>query len=269
LDKSNVFGREKLSPPACEAFFEQEQLKISLADMFSKLKSFSRMAVGLKSDTEYFSQAGEDAIAWKIARYVLNLQRGFYVDVGAYHPYKHSNTYLLYKAGWRGINIDPRPGMKALFERYRAEDINIEAGIAEQEGEMTYYIIDDDSTMNTFSRENLVRLNLLDQVRQKVPTPVHRLDEVLDRHSGAKEVDYLNIDAEGFESEILNSLDVGNHRPKMISIEQNDVLTLKDVINSDTSKLLESHSYSGVAKNILLADVATVFYLRNDCLPKS
>src|SRR5690242_21075132 len=58
----------------------------------------------------------------------------------------------LYKAGWRGINIDPRPGMTELFGKYRSEDTNIEAGVAERPGEMTYYVVEEGSTMRSEER---------------------------------------------------------------------------------------------------------------------
>jgi hypothetical protein len=86
-----------------------------------KIKNLVRRLIGLNNETDYYSQAGEDAILSNIFNYVLPTDRGFYVDVGAYHPFKHSNTYLLYRAGWRGINIDPRPGSKALFDKHRPE----------------------------------------------------------------------------------------------------------------------------------------------------
>jgi FkbM family methyltransferase len=230
--------------------------------MTNSLKSIFRKILGLKNDTEFFAQAGEDAIVWKIATYVFEIEKGFFVDVGAFHPFQHSNTYLLYKAGWRGINIDPRPGSKALFDRHRPEDINIEAGIAEASGRMTYYFIGENSTMNTFSLENLERLGLTHEVKQRIEVPVCRLDEVMGEHGAGRRIDYLNVDAEGFETQILNSIDLERFGVKIISIEQNGVLNFQDVLTSDTFRYLSGHGYAPVAKNVILKDVSTVFYVR-------
>lgn len=233
--------------------------------MIKGIKRNLRLLLGIKSETDYYSQGGEDAIVSKTFSYLLPTERGFYVDIGAYHPFKHSNTYILYKAGWRGINIDPRPGFKALFDRYRNKDINIEAGIAAENGKMTYYILDEDSTMNSFSKENLVKLGVFEQVKRSIDVPVFTLSTLLAQYSDIKVVNYLNIDAEGFEMEILAGLDLGAMMPKVISIEQNDVLTFADVLNSSVCKFLSDKGFSPFAKNVLLRDISTVFYIFNDC----
>lgn len=223
--------------------------------------------IGLKNDTDYYSQAGEDAILSKTFSYLLPVKNGFYVDIGSYHPFRHSNTYLLHKAGWKGVNIDPRPGSKALFDRHRPNDINIEAGIGGANGSMTYYMLADSSTMNTFSKDNLVRLGIFDQVKQTVEIPVFTFASLLEQYPAIKCIDYLNIDAEGFEMEILNGLNGDTVMPKLITIEQNDVLTFQDVLQSPVAKFLENLGYTAYAKNLLLGNVSTIFYIRNEFLP--
>lgn len=76
-----------------------------------------------------FSQEGEDLI---LQRLLADRPPGFFVDVGAYHPIRFSNTYVLYRQGWRGINIDATPGAMRLFSEVRSEDINLEAFVAEE-----------------------------------------------------------------------------------------------------------------------------------------
>ena len=70
-----------------------------------------------------YSQNGEDLI---LNRFLENKKNGFYIDIGAHHPIRFSNTYLFYKKGWRGINIDAMPGSMDLFNKIRSRDINIE-----------------------------------------------------------------------------------------------------------------------------------------------
>ncbi len=70
-----------------------------------------------------YSQEGEDMI---LARLFENQQNGFYIDVGAHHPQRFSNTYFFYKKGWRGINVDAMLGSMKLFNKIRSRDINIE-----------------------------------------------------------------------------------------------------------------------------------------------
>ncbi len=229
--------------------------------MIKALKAAARAALGIRSETLFYSQAGEDAIVWKVASEVLKIESGIYVDVGAFHPYKHSNTYLLYKAGWHGLNIDPRPGTKKLFEKYRPKDTSLEVGVGGRNSEMDYHILSSNSTMNSFSIDNLKRLGVEGQITKTVRVPVYRLDHILSLHPEYSAIDYLNIDAEGLELEILTSLDYERNRPKIISIEQNQVFTLADIMVSDVCGFLRSVDFTPVAKNILLKDVSTVFYV--------
>jgi hypothetical protein len=77
-------------------------------------------------------------------------KKGFYVDVGAHHPLRFSNTYLFYKKGWRGINIDATPGSMKLFNKIRPEDTNIESPVSNTHRKMSYYIFDEPA-LNSFS----------------------------------------------------------------------------------------------------------------------
>ena len=85
----------------------------------------------------YYSQSGEDII---IGNFFQNKNKGFFVDVGAYHPKHYSNTYLLYKNGWRGINIEPNPASIKLFNKYRKNDINLQTGVLNENKEAYYHI---------------------------------------------------------------------------------------------------------------------------------
>lgn len=234
--------------------------------MKRKIKRLVRSFIGLKNDTDYYSQGGEDAIVSKIFNFMIPVKQGFYFDIGAYHPYKHSNTYLLHKAGWKGINVDPRPGSKALFNSIRKNDINIEAGIGSAEGKLTYYIMKEHPTMNTFSRENLERMNMLGEVKETIDVPVFTISSILREYPEVKSIDYMNIDAEGFEMEILEGLDFNTISPGVISIEQNNVCSFQDVLNSPVNKFLSVKGFTPIAKNVILKDVATVFYARNELI---
>jgi FkbM family methyltransferase len=232
--------------------------------MLRKIKMKLRLLLGIRNDTDFYSQGGEDAIASLIFINVLPVKNGFYIDIGSYHPFKHSNSHLLFKAGWRGMNIDPRPGSKELFDRHRKGDINIEAGIGEANGKMSYYMIGENSTMNSFSKENLKQLGLLDNVKRTLDVPVYTLNTILEQHPSVKTIDYLNIDAEGYEMEVLSGIDFAKIPPSVISIEQNNVFSLMDVIESPVAQFLSGKGYIPLAKNVILSQVSTVFYIRKD-----
>ncbi|BDH60815.1 hypothetical protein MTP04_09450 [Lysinibacillus sp. PLM2] len=70
-----------------------------------------------------YSQFGEDILIGSILHKLKFKGKGFFIDVGAYHPYKFSNTYKFYLDGWSGINIDPTPYKTTLFDFFRSRDI--------------------------------------------------------------------------------------------------------------------------------------------------
>lgn len=73
-----------------------------------------------------YSQNGEDRVLW---RYFERQRNGFYVDIGAHHPFRFSNTALFYEANWRGINVDAMPNSMKAFNKYRKRDVNLESAV--------------------------------------------------------------------------------------------------------------------------------------------
>lgn len=236
---------------------------MSLADKLKKI--LRKTLLGVDISNYYFSQGGEDAILQNIFRKQLDSKtKGFFVDIGAFHPYKDSNTYLFYRNGWNGINIDATPGSMAAFRKVRPRDINIECGVGEIEQVMNYYVIAYDSTMNSFSKENLVANGMFSEVTKTIPVKVLPLKKILQQHEKLfSEIDLLTIDVEGFDFEVLSSNDWIKYKPKVIAIELN-VISIDDLSDHRSVKFLKNLGYTVVAKNVILNNVATVFFLRND-----
>jgi len=91
-------------------------------------------------------RGGEDII---LRRFLPDKYRGFYVDIGAHHPRRFSNLYLLYQNNRRGVNVDDMPGSMIEFRRWLPRDINLEIGVSDHEGTMTYHIFKEPA-LNTF-----------------------------------------------------------------------------------------------------------------------
>ncbi|MGI8584330.1 MAG: FkbM family methyltransferase [Chitinophagaceae bacterium] len=167
----------------------------------------------------YYSQEGEDII---LERIFSEKENGFYIDIGAHHPTRFSNTYKLYLRGWRGINIDATPGSMIPFEDIRPEDINLEMGISATEKEIEYYIMDEPA-LNTFFRERVDHLiadtpyNLINSVVVKTKTLGNVLKQFL---PAGKHIDFLTIDVEGLDFEILESNDWTKYRPYIVLTEE-------------------------------------------------
>ncbi|SCX92116.1 Methyltransferase FkbM domain-containing protein [Nonlabens sp. Hel1_33_55] len=178
-----------------------------------------------------YAQEGEDLI---LCRYLDEKSDGFYVDIGAYHPKRFSNTYLFYLRGWTGINIDARPGFKDLFLKERPNDINIECGVSEMENEMTYYMFEEPA-LNTFSKmeadlkSRVNNFNIIDkQIVQTKPLKII-FDKYLPK---GQMIDFITIDVEGLDLQVVLSNDWAKYRSKFILIE--------DLKRSDIAELIET-----------------------------
>jgi FkbM family methyltransferase len=166
-----------------------------------------------------WSQEGEDLI---LNRIFEQQKFGFYVDVGAHHPKRFSNTYLFYRRGWRGINVDAMPGSMKAFRKVRPRDINIELGIGEQEGKLDYFVFNE-SALNGFSKDLSQERKLADtayQVKKVIKVNVSPLHEVLDRYLQiGQKIDFMSIDVEGLDLQVLKSNDWKKYRPTYVLAE--------------------------------------------------
>ena len=207
-----------------------------------------------------YSQCGEDLILKSLFINERKNGPGLYIDIGAYHPFKGSNTWLFYMDGWRGINIDPTPGSSVIFNKKRPEDINLEIGIAETSGSAKFYFISSDSTMNSFSKETLEKNGVLNKVTKIIDVEIMALRDIQQRYVKDSLIDFVNMDIEGLELQALKGLDFSLHRPSFFAIEQNDVSSLQDVLNSTVYEFMAERDYDVVAKNVITNTVSTIFY---------
>jgi hypothetical protein len=120
----------------------------------AKRRAEQQAAAEAETPEPSYSQEGEDRI---LLAWLSEIEAGFYVDVGAHHPKRFSNTALLYDRGWHGLNVDPMPGTKVLFNRARPRDITVEVAVGGGAGQTEYYLFDDPA-LNSSSRVGADRL---------------------------------------------------------------------------------------------------------------
>ncbi len=198
-----------------------------------------------------YSQEGEDIL---LERLFFGEDNGFYVDVGSHHPFRYSNTYLLYKKGWRGINIDAMPGSKRLFDRFRPRDINIEVGISNFIGSVEYYMFES-SALNTFSK-SLAEEYVRDGFRLVGTRIVNvmPLSLVLDKYMPEGEkISVMSIDVEGEDMKVLQSNDWNKYRPKVILIEILGVGSIEHLMQTEEFRFLQEKGYGLFAKTVSTA----------------
>lgn len=191
-----------------------------------------------------YAQEGEDII---LNRLFKEKRDGFFVDVGAYHPVIFSNTYFFYKKGWRGINIEPRPGSADLFEKYRPEDVNLELAIGNSSEELTYYLFKEPA-YNTCSASQAEIWSRSSEIIGKQSIHTWRLSEVLDKYLDNNSIiDFLSVDVEGLDYQVLLSNDWERYRPTVILVESINS-DLKGVLNSSICRYMDNHGYELFSK---------------------
>lgn len=203
-----------------------------------------------------YSQEGEDLV---LARLFHDQTLGVYIDVGAHHPLRFSNTHRFYLQGWRGVNIEPNPDLLAAFESIRPGDVNLACGVSDAYGKLTYYMFNDPA-LNSFdpeltrSREggayHVVQTRELDVVPLRdllreclVPgTPVH----------------FMSVDVEGLDLKVLESNDWEQFRPLCVVVEclRSDIAA---VLGSPLHGFMRAQGYRLFAKTF-----NSVFYLEQD-----
>lgn len=196
-----------------------------------------------------YAQEGEDMI-YRSFFENRKKYKGFYVDVGAHHPYRFSNTLYFYQHGWRGINIEPTPGAARLFNILRRRDINLNIGISKKDGEMPFYCFNEPA-LNSFSPEysDSRQVNTRYRVTKVLPVKTLPLSTVLDKYLPEGQViDFMTIDAEGMDAEVLQSNNWDKYKPLFIIIESH--VEMHNLLNNDVYQYLTALNYQLVAKTM-------------------
>ena len=197
-----------------------------------------------------YSLLGEDIF---LKKYFLKQKKGFYVDVGCYHPISGNNTYLLYKKGWNGINFDISEFSIELFNFYRKKDKNIFCGISNKKGSKKVFYRKKINMLNTLNKQ-IAKIHFRKGYDTKI-VKVNTLNYFLKKfYNNKKKIDLLKIDVEGEELNVLKSINLNSHQPRLISIEIHNQYSMYED-NSDyfkknrIYKFLISKKYKMVWKN--------------------
>ena len=193
-----------------------------------------------------YSMDGEDLV---ILDYFKNKKEGFYVDVGCYHPIHRNNTFLLYKKGWKGINIDIHSFSIELFNYLRPKDLNYNFAVSDKIELINMYFQKELSQLSTIDY-NQAKKSLQGQIKEK-KIQAYTLDEIFKfSNLDGKKIDLLDIDVEGADFKVLKSLSFEKFQPELICVEVHD----KNLKESETFKLLNNLDYeliwSGVFSHI-------------------
>lgn len=196
-----------------------------------------------------FSQSGEDLIVDFIFC-ALRIEKPTYLDIGANEPRKLSNTFHFYLRGCRGVLIEPDPSLYSMLLKDRPKDTILRVGVAANEMENRQLFIMSTPTLNTFSEDEAKRYELtgMHKIVRTEYMPVISANQVFQQHFSGCAPDFLTLDVEGLDFEIINSINFSKYRPIVICVE-----TLTFTENNTEEKitsiieLLESEGYLAYA----------------------
>ena len=176
-----------------------------------------------------YAQNGEDVV---LARALAGVVRGTYVDVGANDPTVDSVTRHFYDLGWSGINIEPQPHRFEQLMAARPRDTNVQVGAGRVHGSLTFHRVPEIDGWSTFDEETARRVAESGHRVEPSVVPVVPLVEIVSAHisshvgPGGGPVDFLKVDVEGFEDEVLGGVDWSVFRPRLLVVESGEAVSV-------------------------------------------
>jgi FkbM family methyltransferase len=213
-----------------------------------------------------YSQTGEDCIIKFLSKGVPFTSEATWLDIGAHHPVMISNTAMFYKMGLHGINVEANPELIKAFYRKRPRDINLNIAIADKTGTMDFYIMDG-AVLHTLSKEEAYRYESLGaKIKKIIPVKTMTVADLIDTYCKGVFPDFLTLDAEGYDLEIIKTVPWDRASPKIICVENvpfNPKLKnyFESMQKSDISVYLKGKGYSIIAFTLI-----NTIFVRNDCV---
>ena len=188
----------------------------------------------------FYSNWGLDMLA---DDYFKNKAKGIYIDIGCHHPFLNNNTYRLYKRGWTGINVDLDFNSIDLFNFFRKKDFNIKAAVSDKNEDRDLFFFHNRSAINTLSRDTGTYAKEIKKIKART------LDNIIQNSPFKnKKIDYLSIDVEGHELNILKGFNINKYKPDLIIIEFIDPV-IKEYYLKDINNVLDSTIYKNMDMN--------------------
>lgn len=199
-----------------------------------------------------YAQNREDII---LSGFFKDIKNGFYVDVGANDPEKDSVTKLFYDRGWSGVNIEPIKFYYEKLQQQRPRDINLNVGIANNEKALSFREYYRANGLSTFSEKMVndydVNPDNNTNKYKDYSVRVYPLKKIFKDYKINK-INFLKVDVEGFEYEVLISNDWARYRPQVICVEANHV-------QEKWNKILTNNNY-----RLVFFDGLNEYYIDNE-----
>jgi FkbM family methyltransferase len=143
---------------------------------------------------------------------------GFYIDVGAWHPDIYSVTKHFYERGWSGINIEPSTFYFEILKKRRVRDTNLNVAVGSRAGDLDFFEMPG-SGLSSLRQDAVAHASRYGFSSRRYKVPVVTLQSICEQYCPGKLVSFLKIDVEGFEEDVIKSLDWQTHRPVLVVVE--------------------------------------------------
>lgn len=164
------------------------------------------------------SQNGEDVVLWN---FFDRKRSGFFVDVGAYDGVGFSNSYFFEAIGWTGVLVEAVPDLYQAAVAARPHSRVVHAAAGNRSGSVKLTVVEGEQGVATLSsttpdRERIAREG---GHTREVDVPIVTLNEIL---AHVREpIDFVSIDVEGAELDVLTGFDLARFKPRVLIIEDN------------------------------------------------
>ena len=178
---------------------------------------------------------GEDLV---VKDFFNEKKEGIYIDVGCFHPLRMNNTQLLHMKGWNGINIDVSEFAIDLFNHARPNDLNYHCAVSDKNEIIKLYFEKEQSPLTT-SKMDHAKKYFNNKINEK-KIEAFSLDEIIERGKFKNtKIDFLDIDVEGSDLNVLKGLSFEKFQPKLVCVE----VHAKEIKKSDIYNFLVDKNY--------------------------
>jgi len=172
-----------------------------------------------------------------------NKKKGFYIDVGCHHPIINNHTHLFYKKGWKGINIDLDFNSIDMFNFFRPRDLNIQTAISNEINDAELFFYHNRAAKNTISKAFASGAKIIKKIKTET------LDNILSTHlKDDQKIDFLSIDVEGNELNVLKGFNIKKYKPTLIMLEYIKP-NVKEFYDKNINEIQNSDIYNYMINN--------------------
>ena len=209
--------------------------------MIDYLRAILKILFSKKQSRTYYSQFGEDAVLRELLgkRY----PKSSYLDIGCYHPRKHSNTYFLYKLGWSGMLVDIEKAKLIACKMIRPRDKTLLCAVSNNKGTVPFFAPKKYSVLTS-----LIKIN--DKFKQIGTIEQKTISEIIDIYLNGACPTVLSIDIEGKDYDAIKGINFKRHAPKFILIECWNDFDIDSILQGKIHCKLTENNYKLVSWTI-------------------